>query len=190
MHSALLGGSRWEYYELGNDLREVAILMLFALFSCGALLQVGYMLVCKRRRKDVSGHRLIFFFMASLSLICVLPLWLFGRLNPSIWMGDLSVVLINLIGWGLTFGWNREGEGRLQEENQRVRAYTVYYRGQPFGVVTKEGFGRLAELNLLRKQQTVELIDHYAEEARRQGFRVVLLQNNERNQTLIKVEEI
>mgnify|MGYP005702738827 FL=1 len=71
-----------------------------------------------------------------------------------------------------------------------MRAYTVYYRGQPFGVVTKEGFGRLAELNLLRKQQTVELIDHYAEEARRQGFRIVLLQNKERNQTLIKVEEI
>ena len=90
---------------------------------------------------------------------------MFGRLNPSIWIGDLSVVLINLIGRGLTFDWNREGEGSLQEENQRVRAYTVYYRGQPFHVVTKEGFGRLAELNLLRKQQTVELIDHYAEEA-------------------------
>ena len=190
MHSALLGESIWEYYRLVNDLREVAILMLFALFSCGAFLQVGYMLVCKRGDRTYPVTDSFFFFMASLSLIVYIPLWLFGRLNPSIWIGDLSVVLINLIGWGLTFDWNREGEGSLQEENQRVRAYTVYYRGQPFGVVTKEGFGRLAELNLLRKQQTVELIDHYAEEARRQGFRVVLLQNKERNQTLIKVEEI
>ena len=173
-----------------NDLREVTILMLFALFFCGALLQIGYMLVCKRRGQDVSGHRFAFFFMANLWLICMLPLWLFGRLSPSVWISDLSVVLINLIGWGLTFSRNRNVEVKQEDKRGGVRAYTAYYQGQPLGVVTKEGFGRLSELNLLRKQQTVELIEHYAEEAQRQGTRVVLLQNRERNQTLIKVEEI
>ncbi len=173
-----------------NDLREVAILTLFALFFCGALLQIGYMLVCKRQGLDVSSHRFTFFFMANLSLICILPLWLFGRLSLSVWISDLSVILINLIGWGLTFTRNRNVGVKLGEKHGGVRAYTVYYQGQPLGVVTKEGFERLAELNLLRKQQTVELIRHYAQEARRQGARVVLLQNKERNQTLIKVEEI
>ena len=151
--------------------------MLFALFLCGALLQIGYMLVCKRRGQDVSGHRFAFFFMANLSLICMIPMWLFGRLSLSVWIGDLSVVLINLIIWALTFNWNRNVGVKPKNKHRGVRAYTVYYRGQPLGVVTKEGFGRLSELNLLRKQQTVELIEHYAEEARRQGTRVVLLQN-------------
>ena len=173
-----------------NDLREVAILMLFALLFCGALLKVGYMLVCKRRGQDISGHRFTFFFMANLTLICMLPLWLFNRLSLSVWIGDLSVVLINLTGWALTFNRNRNAEVKPKNKHRGVRAYTVYYRGQPLGVVTKEGFGRLSELNLLRKQQTVELVEHYAEEARRRGVRVVLLQNRERNQTLIKVEEI
>ena len=120
----------------------------------------------------------------------MLPLWLFDRLRPSVWISDLSVVLINLIGWGLTFSRNRNVEVKPEDKHVGVRAYTAYYQGQPLGVVTKEGFERLSELNLLRKQQTVELIEDYAEEARRQGARVVLLQNRERNQTLIKVEEI
>ena len=120
----------------------------------------------------------------------MIPLWLFGRLSLSVWISNLSVVLINLIGWGLTFTSNRSVGVKPEDKHGGVRAYTVYYQGRPLGVVTKEGFGRLSELNLLRKQQTVELIEHYAEEARRQGTRVVLLQNRERNQTLIKVEEI
>ena len=164
--------------------------MLFALFLCGALLQIGYMLVCKRQGQNISGYRFAFFFMANLSLICMIPLWLFGRPSLSVWISNLSVVLINLIGWGLTFTSNRSVGVKPEDKHGGVRAYTVYYQGQPLGVVTKEGFGRLSELNLLRKQQTVELIEHYAEEARRQGTRVVLLQNRERNQTLIKVEEI
>ena len=173
-----------------NDLREVAMLMLFALFFCGALLQIGYMLVCKGQGQDVSGHRLAFFFMANLSLICMFPLWLFGRISLAVWISDLSVVSINIIGWGLTYKRNRIGRVKPEDKHGGVRAYTVYYQGQPLGVVTKEEFERLTDLNLLRKQQTVELIKHYAEEAQRRGARVVLLQNRERNQTLIKVEEI
>ena len=120
----------------------------------------------------------------------MIPLWLFGRLSLSVWISNLSVVLINLIGWGLTFTSNRSVRVKPEDKHGGVRTYTVYYQGQPLGVVTKEGFGRLSELNLLRKQQTVELIEHYAEEARRQGTRVVLLQNRERNQILIRVEVI
>ena len=54
--------------------------------------------------------------------------------------------------------------------------------------MTKEGFEKLASLKLLRKQRTVELVDNYKELARSQGARVLLLQNADRSQTLIKVE--
>lgn len=102
----------------------------------------------------------------------------------------MSVVLMNLIGWGLTFDRKATATKEREDTTQGVRAYTVYYRGQPLGVVTKEGFKRLADLNLLRKQQTVELVEHYAEKAQKQGVRVVLLQNRERTQTLLKIEEV
>ena len=69
-----------------------------------------------------------------------------------------------------------------------MRAYTIYYQGKPLGIVTKEGFEKLASLKLLRKQRTVELVDNYKELARSQGARVLLLQNADRSQTLIKVE--
>jgi hypothetical protein len=173
-----------------SAIRELAISALFALFFCGALAQIVYMLVQKRRGEVVSGHRLIFFFMACLSLVCLVPLWLIGRLTASIWVSDLSVVLVNLMGWALTFGGKAPTPNPKEAANKGVRAYAIYHQGQPLGVVTKEGFARLAELKLLRKQQTVELIDNYVEEARKQGVRVVLLQNTERSQTLIKVEEL
>lgn len=175
---------------MDSGVRELAMLLLFALFFCGALVQIGSMLVRKRRGSSVAGHRMVFFFMASLMLVCLVPLWVFDRLNLAAWVSDLSVVLVNLIGWALTYGGKARAAMPPEEPSAGVRAYTIYYQGQPLGVVTKEGFNRLAELKLLRRQRTVELIDNYAEEARKQGVRVLLLQNQQRSQTLIKVEEI
>ncbi len=171
-------------------MRELGILALFAFFFFGALVQIGVMLARKRRGESLGGHRLMFFFMASLMLVCLVPLGIFNRLNLAVWISDLSVVLANLLGWGLTYSRERQKEQLPVEEPvvRSVRAYTIYYQGKPLGIVTKEGFEKLARLKLLRKQRTVELVDNYKELARSQGARVLLLQNPERSQTLIKVE--
>lgn len=170
-------------------MRELGILALFAFFFVGALVQIGAMLARKRRGESLGGHRLMFFFMASLMLICLVPLSIFDRLSIAIWVSDLSVVLANLLGWALTY--SREAKKKQVAEEQAVRsvrAYTIYYQGKPLGIVTKEGFEKLALLKLLRKQRTVELVENYKELARSQGARVLLLQNPDRSQTLIKVE--
>ena len=54
--------------------------------------------------------------------------------------------------------------------------------------MTKEGFDRLMAFELLKKQRTVELIADYKERAREQGVSVVLLQNRDGTQKLLKVE--
>jgi hypothetical protein len=170
-------------------MRELGILALFACFFLGALVQIGAMLARKRRGESLGGHRLLFFFMASLMLVCLIALGLFDRLNLAVWVSDLSVVLANLLGWALTYSGDEKKEPPAEEQVVRsVRAYTIYYQGKPLGIVTKEGFEKLASLKLLRKQRTVELVDNYKELARSQGARVLLLQNADRSQTLIKVE--
>ena len=79
-------------------------------------------------------------------------------------------------------------EEEEEAEEEGVRAYQVYYQGKPYGVVTREGFGHLMQYELLKKQRTVELVDDYQQQARKQGVKVVLLQNRDGGQTLIKVE--
>ncbi|MFT5089182.1 MAG: hypothetical protein ACI8PG_003549 [Planctomycetota bacterium] len=172
-----------------GGVHEIGVLALFALFFLGALVQIGAMLSRRRQGRLLGGHRLMFFFMASLMLVCLVPLGVFNRLSLAVWVSDLSVVLANLIGWALTYGHESKKEPRAQEEAVRsVRAYTIYYQGKPLGIVTKEGFEKLAALKLLRKQRTVELVENYKELARGQGARVLLLENQDRSQTLIKVE--
>ncbi len=174
-------------------MREFMVLALFALFFLGALVQIGLMLMRKRRGGSLGGFRLFFFFMACLMLACLVPLGFFDKLSAAVWVSDLSVVLANLIGWSLTYG--RARKEKLQAETeaeaesaQNVRAYAIYYQGKKLGIVTKEGFEKLALLKLLRRQRTVELVDNYKELARNQGARVLLLQNQDGTQTLIKVE--
>lgn len=170
-------------------MRELGILALFAFFFVGALVQIGLMLARKRRGQSLGGHRLMFFFMASLMLVCLVPLGIFARLSLAVWVSDLSVVLANLLGWALTYSREEKKEQPVEERAvHSVRAYTIYYQGKPLGIVTKEGFEKLALLKLLRKQRTVELVENYKELARSQGARVLLLQNPDRSQTLIKVE--
>ena len=113
-------------------------------------------------------------------LICLLPLWIFTKLTTAIWVSDLTVVLANFIGLGLTCTWERGGRGEQEEEGEEaeedrsVRAYTVYFQGKKLGIVTREGFERMLATDLIKKQRTVELVDDYQERAHRQGLKVMI----------------
>ncbi len=152
------------------------------------------MLGRKRQGVELDRFRLIFFFMAILMLVCLLPLWVFAKLTMAIWVSDLTVVLANFIGFGLTYTRERrqgeEGDGDGEGEDRSVRAYVVYLQGKPLGMVTREGFEQLLSNDLLKKQRTVELLDDYQEKARRQGLQVMIYQNKDGSQRLIKIEEL
>ena len=178
-------------------MRESLALALFACFFAGTLVEIILMLGRKRQGLALDRFRLVFFFLASLMGICLLPLWIFTKLTPAIWVSDLTVVLANLIGLGLTYTWERGGgageageaeEAEEAEEDRSVRAYTVYFQGKKLGIVTREGFERMLAADLLKKQRTVELVDDYQERARRQGLQVMIYQNKDGSQRLIKVE--
>ena len=170
-------------------MRETLALVLFACFFTGTIIEIAIMLGRKRQGLGLDRFRLIFFFMASLMLICLLPLWIFANLTTAIWVSDLTVVLANLIGLGLTYTWDRRrGEDQEVTEDRSVRAYAVYFQGKQMGMVTREGFEQLLANDLLKKQRTVELIDDYQEKARRQGLKVMIYQNKDGSQRLIRIE--
>ena len=178
-------------------MRETLSLVLFACFFAGTLIQITIMLGRKRQGMGLDRFRLFFFFMASLMLICLLPLSIFSKLSPAVWVSDLTVVLANLIGLLLTYTWERRGGkggtgGREGDEEvavgQSVRAYVVYYQGKQLGMITREGFEQMLKNDLLKKQRTVELIDDYQEKAQKHGLKVLIYQNKEGSQRLVKVE--
>ena len=84
-------------------------------------------------------------------LVCLLPLWIFGELSTVVWVSDLTVVLANAIGLGLTY--TREGQGGSRS-GSATRAYTFYFQGKPLGMVTRAGFEQLMSNELLKKQRT------------------------------------
>ena len=172
-------------------MQETLALVLFACFFVGTLIEITLMLGRKRQGLGLDRFRLVFFFMASLMLVCLLPLWIFFKLTTAIWVSDLTVVLANLIGFGLTYTRERrqgeEGDG--DGEDRSVRAYAVYFQGKQLGMVTREGFEQLLSNDLLKKQRTVELLDDYQEKARRQGLKVMIYQNKDGSQRLIKIED-
>lgn len=175
-------------------MRESLALALFACFFAGTLVEIVVMLGRKRQGLELDRFRLVFFFLASLMLICLLPLWIFTKLTTAIWVSDLTVVLANFIGLGLTYTWERGGRGEQEEEGEEaeedrsVRAYTVYFQGKKLGIVTREGFERMLATDLIKKQRTVELVDDYQERAHRQGLKVMIYQTKDGSQRLIKVE--
>ena len=172
-------------------MQETLALVLFACFFVGTLIEITLMLGRKRQGLGLDRFRLVFFFMASLMLVCLLPLWIFFKLTTAIWVSDLTVVLANLIGFGLTYTRERrqgeEGDG--DGEDRSVRAYAVYFQGKQLGMVTRAGFEQLLSNDLLKKQQTVELLNDYQEKARRQGLKVMIYQNKDGSQRLIKIED-
>ena len=176
-------------------MQETLALVLFACFFVGTLIEITLMLGRKRQGLGLDRFRLVFFFMASLMLVCLLPLWIFFKLTTAIWVSDLTVVLANLIGFGLTYtresrqGEEGDGDGDGDGEDRSVRAYAVYFQGKQLGMVTRAGFEQLLSNDLLKKQQTVELLDDYQEKARRQGLKVMIYQNKDGSQRLIKIED-
>ena len=171
-------------------MRESLALALFALFFAGTLIEIALMLGRKRRGLGLERFRLVFFFMTCLMLVCLVPLWIFAKLTTAIWVSDLTVALANLIGLALTYTGTPRGadEAVAAEEDRSVRAYAVYFQGNKMGMVTRGGFEQLLANDLLKKQRTVELVDNYQERARRQGLKVLVYQNSDGSQRLIKVE--
>ena len=172
-------------------MRESLALALFALFFAGTLIEIALMLGRKRRGLGLERFRLVFFFMMCLMLVCLVPLWIFAKLTTAIWVSDLTVALANLIGLALTYTGTPRGADEAvaaEEEDRSVRAYAVYFQGNKMGMVTREGFEQLLANDLLKKQRTVELVDNYQERARRQGLKVLVYQNSDGSQRLIKVE--
>ena len=172
-------------------LLELIVLLFFAGFFLSAITRIVSMLERKQVGQALERDRLLFFFFPCLMLVCLLPLWIFDLLSRPVLVSNLCVVLANGVGFVLTYSRVGEKDGQEQEqeaEEEGVRAYQVYYQGKPYGVVTREGFGHLMEYELVKKQRTVELVDDYQQQARKQGVKVVLLQNQDGSQTLIKVE--
>ena len=169
---------------------QFIVLLLFVAFFASSIFHIVAMLARKREGERLERDRLLFFFFAILLLVCLVPLGFFELLSTSIVVSNLCVVFANLAGFVLTFSLARDESGNAEPEpaDSGVRAYQVYYEGQPYGVVTKEGFDRLMAFELLKKQRTVELISNFKDRARAQGVNVVLLQNRDGSQKLLKVE--
>lgn len=158
--------------------------LLFLGFLIGTLVEILVLLEGRRTAQNLEHFRLIFFFVACLLLVCLVPLRLAGLLSRAVLATNLAAVGANAVGWILTCRWQG---GRPEEKVGGKRAYQLYYQGEPYGLITRETFAQLARHELLKKQRTVELVDDYQERARQQGIEVQRLANKEGTQILIKV---
>lgn len=167
------------------------VFLLFSGFFVGALCEIAAMLKRKRTGGNLERFRLVFFFVACLLLVCLLPLWVYGLLTRPIWASNLAAVVANLVGWALTFGTGKKAAKQREavpEKGVGIRTYMVYYQGAPYGLIAKGAFEKLLECGLLKKQRTVELVDDFKTRARQQGISIQLFKSRDGSQTLIKVE--
>ena len=168
---------------------EFVIVALFAVFFVGTIVRVFGMLGAKRAGKELSRPRLVFFFLSCLMLICLIPLGLFDLSSTAVTVSDLAVVVANFVGFLLTYEISsRRRKGDEAEGGTTLRAYQVYYRSRPFGVVSREGFDVLIGHDLLKRQRTVELVEDFQTKSRQAGVVITLLRNRDGSQTLIQVE--
>ena len=135
----------------------------------------------------LSSFRLNFFLMAVLMGICLLLFWWFQLLELRVLIGLFLVVIINVLGFILSYKWDRN-PNENDFANKTVRVYNIYFRGQRLGAITRNDFDKLMSLELLKKQQTVELVDDYETQARNKGVTVSVLSNSEGTERLVKVE--
>ena len=135
----------------------------------------------------LSSFRLNFFLMAVLMGICSLLFWWFQLLELRVLIGLFLVVIINVLGFILCYKWDRN-PNENDFATKTVRVYNIYFRGQRLGAITRNDFDKLMSLELLKKQQTVELIDDYETQARNKGVTVSVLSNSEGTERLVKVE--
>ena len=168
---------------------EIILIVLFVAFFAGTVLRVVAMLERKRAGGDVERARLVFFFLGSLMLVCMIPLRLFELLTGPVLGADLGVVTANFVGYALSYDLTagRGGHGAAAEPRPTVRAYQLYYRARPFGLITKEGIDVLLEHKLLRRQHTVELVEDFEDQARRKGVGIELLRSRDGEQVLVRV---
>lgn len=171
-------------------LRTAVILVLFTGFLAGALAEIQVLLYRRPTGDRLNRFRLLFFFAACLLLICLIPLGWAGLLSQPVLALNLAGVGTNLIGWALTFrrGSNARPDPALMAQGGGgSRVFQLYLQGEPYGVITRETFGQLARYGLLKKQQTVELVDDFQPRAVQQQVEVERYTNKEGTQTLIKV---
>lgn len=169
---------------------ELIIVALFAAFFVGTIVRILGMLAAKRAGKSMSRPRLVFFFTSCLMLVCLIPLKLFDLSSTAVTVSDLAVVVVNFAGFLLTYDISsrrRDGE-EADSGGTTLRAYQVYYRGRPFGVITREGFDILMGHDLLKRQRTVELVEDFQTKSRQAGVEISLLRSRDGAQTLIQVE--
>jgi len=166
------------------------VLILFVGFFVGTLVEILAMLKRKREGRALERFQLVFFFVACLMLVCLVPLWMAELLTREVALANIAAVAANLAGWMLTFSrGKREGQGREKEAVRvGIRTYMLYHQGKQFGLIAKGTYDKLAELGLLKKQRTVELVDDYQEQARKLGVKIQLFKNKDGTQTLVKVE--
>ena len=168
------------------------VILLFSGFFIGALCQIVAMLNRKRAGGNLERFRLVFFFVACLLLVCLVPLWVYDLLTRPVWASNLAAVVANLVGWVLTLGTGKKTATQQREaapeQGVGVRTYMVYFQGAPYGLIAKGAFEKLMECGLLKKQRNVELVDDFKARARQQGISVQHFKSRDGSQTLIKVE--
>lgn len=168
-------------------MRDFILYLLFLFLTSFSIFKIIRMKLTYEEALRLHSFRLHFFLMAFLMAICLLLFWWFELAEFKSQIGPLVVIIVNLVGFILSFKWG-ESSKELYSESKSVRVYNIYFRGQRLGAVTKSDFDKLIALDLLKKQQTVELIDNYQAEARRKGVTVSLLSNSEGTERLVKVE--
>lgn len=164
--------------------------ILVALFLFLIFFSVYKIIRMKFTNADIlilSSFRLNFFLMAVLMGICSLLFWWFQLLELRVLIGLFLVVIINVLGFILSYKWDRN-PNENDFATKTVRVYNIYFRGQRLGAITRNDFAKLMSLELLKKQQTVELIDDYETQARNKGVTVSVLSNSEGTERLVKVE--
>ena len=167
---------------------EFVIIVLFAALFVGIIVRIVGMLQAKGAGKPMAGPRLVFFFMTCLMLVCLIPLAIFELSSMPVVVSDLAVVVANFIGFLLTHDLRLKKSGKDEKSaGTTLRAYQVYYRGRPFGVISREGFDLLIAHDLLKRQHTVELVEDFKAKSKQAGVEIVLLSNRDGTQTLIQV---
>ncbi len=168
---------------------ELIIIALFVVLFVGIIVRIFGMLEAKRAGGPMARPRLVFFFMTCLMLVCLIPLALFDLSSAPVVISDLVVVAANFIGFMLTHDLRfRRANSEEEKSGTTLRAYQVYYRGRPFGVIAREGFDVLIEHDLLKRQHNVELVEDFQTKSKQAGVEITLLRNRDGTQTLIQVE--
>jgi hypothetical protein len=166
---------------------EIILVLLFVVFFVATVMKIATTLERKRAGDSVERPRLVFFFLGCLMLICMIPIRLFELLSTPIVLADIAVVVTNFLGYALTYEWGRKARAGAEEPQERttVRAYQIYYHGQPYALIGKEGIDTLLAHKLLKRQHTVELVEDFQPQAQRQGVGITLMRSKDGGKAML-----